>query len=202
MAPLGFDDLDTITRGIKMTIRLVLSIFMVLFGSSAAFAETPFQFTAAGLQAPSDPDVKGMRMVLLYGKNTNVNGLDLGFAAISEAVNQKGFSFNMGLTQVTGTSTGCASSLINVHSGEDSGFNAAFINFVKNIEEGVNVGFLNVTDDFSNVDVGGLSVSDQSNVQVGFVNVTKKINRVQIGFLNFAENGFFPVFPIFNFPKK
>jgi hypothetical protein len=185
-----------------MTARLALSIFIVLFGSSAAFAETTFQFNFAGLQAPSDPDVKGMRMVLLYGKNKNVTGLDLGFAAVSEAENQKGLSFNMGLSQVTGTSSGCACSLINVHTGTDSGFNAAFINIVNQVDEGVNVGFLNMTEDFSNVDVGGLSVSKQSNVQLGFVNVTKKINRVQIGFLNFAENGFLPVFPIFNFPKK
>ena len=54
-----------------MTTRLALSIFIVLLGSSAAFAETTFQFNLAGLQAPSDPDVRGMRMVLLYGKNTN-----------------------------------------------------------------------------------------------------------------------------------
>ena len=185
-----------------MTTRLALSIFIVLLGSSAAFAETTFQFNLAGLQAPSDPDVRGMRMVLLYGKNTNVQGLDLGFAAISEAENQKGLSFNMGLSQVTATSAGGAFSLINVHTGEDSGFNGAFINIVKNVGEGVNAGFLNMTEEFSNVDIGGLSVSKESNVQLGFVNVTKTINKVQIGFLNFAENGFFPVFPIFNIPKK
>jgi hypothetical protein len=185
-----------------MTKRLALSIFIILFGSSTAFAETPFQFAAAGLQAPRDPDVRGMRMVLLYGKNQNVEGLDLGFAAVSEAVNQSGFSFNLGVSQVTGTSKGLASSLVNVHSGQDAGFNAAFINLVNTIDEGVNVGFLNMTDKFSNVDVGGLSLSDQSNVQLGFINVTKKINKIQIGFLNFAENGFLPFFPIFNFPKK
>ena len=52
------------------------------------------------------------------------------------------------------------------------------------------------------VDLGGLNVSDSSSAQLGFLNITKKLTGVQIGFLNIAENGFLPMFPIFNFPKK
>jgi hypothetical protein len=182
--------------------RLTLSFLIVLLCSTTALAEATFQFNMPGLQAPKDPDVLGMRFVFLYGKNQSVRGLDLGFASISESVTQSGFTFNMGLSKVTGASSGCACSLVNVHTGNDSGFNGAFINIVHAIEKGVNGGFVNVTDGFSNVDIGGLSISKKSTVQIGFINFTDEITGVQIGFLNVAENGFFPVFPLFNFPKQ
>ena len=59
-----------------------------------------------------------------------------------------------------------------------------------------------MSEGYSDVDLSGMGISNHSNVQVGFINITQKIDKVQIGFLNFAENGFFPMFPIFNFPKK
>jgi hypothetical protein len=64
------------------------------------------------------------------------------------------------------------------------------------------VGFVNIADGATMVDVGGLNVSNRSTAQVGFINVTKQITGFQFGFLNIAENGFLPVFPIFNFPKN
>jgi hypothetical protein len=70
------------------------------------------------------------------------------------------------------------------------------------VKSGANIGFVNVTDGFSNVDISGIGISKRSNVQLGFVNITQKIEKVQIGFLNFAENGIFPVFPIFNIAKR
>jgi hypothetical protein len=182
--------------------RLTLAFLIVLLYSTTALAETSFQFAMPGVQAPKDPDVRGMRLVFLYGKNTSVQGFDLGFVSISESATQSGFSFNMGLSKVTGTSSGCACSLVNVHTSNDSGLNGAFINIVRTIDKGVNAGFVNITEGFSKVDLGGLSMSKKSNVQVGFVNMTDEITGVQIGFLNIAGNGFLPVFPFFNYPKN
>lgn len=183
--------------------RLILSIFASLLVTTAAMAsDTSFQFSLAGVQAPEGDNVSGMRLALLYAKNDNVSGLDLGLASFSESANQSGFTFNMGLSKVTGSSSGCACALINIHEGSDSGFNGAFINIIKSVDDGVNVGFLNMTEGNSMVDIGGLSMSDKSKTQIGFVNFTKEIESLQIGFLNFADNGFFPVFPFFNYPKK
>ena len=151
---------------------------------------------------PGDPNVNGMKLVLLYGENESVKGLDLGFASVNVAQNRSGFAAIMGLGTVRGTSSGCAASLMNVHSGQDTGLNAAFLNIVKTISSGLNLGFVNLTEDYSQVDIGGLSVSKRSDTQVGFLNVTDEITNVQIGFLNFAGNGVFPVFPFVNFPKK
>lgn len=179
---------------------LTLSILFVL--ASPATGETSFQFSAAGSQAPVDPDVNGFRLVLLYGANQSVRGFDFGIVSLSEAVNSSGISMIWGIGKVTGRSSGLASAFVNVHTGEDSGMNAAFINSVATMKNGLNLGFINVTDGFSNVDISGMAISAESKVQVGFINVTSKITGFQIGFLNFAENGFFPVFPIFNFPKS
>ena len=68
--------------------------------------------------------------------------------------------------------------------------------------DGANIGLLNVTRETSSVDISGLGISKQSDVQVGLINVTDEIKGVQVGLLNFAKNGFFPVFPFFNYPKS
>jgi hypothetical protein len=180
--------------------RLAL-IFAIVILPTAAFAEVPFQFAAPNLRAPDDPDVNGVRLSVLHGRNASVRGFDVGVLSMSETRNLSGFSAIFGIGRVTGEMNGCASALMNLHSSRDSGLNAAFINRIHTLERGANVAFINVADGFTMVDVGGLNVSDRSKVQVGFVNVTKKLDSVQIGFINAAENGFLPVFPFFNFPK-
>ena len=181
--------------------RLILAISILVF-SNAALAETAFQFAAPGLRAPDDPIVNGIRFAVLHGKNQSVRGVDFGLLSLTETANLSGFSAVLGMGKLTGSMSGCAASLINVHTGTDTGLNAAFINRVNTVKNGANVSFINIADGYTMVDVGGLNVSDRSTVQLGFLNVTKKIKGVQIGFLNIAENGFLPMFPIFNFPKK
>ena len=182
--------------------RLAFSLSVLCLLATPATGETSFQFSAAGFQVPEDPDVEGFRLVLFYGKNRSVSGFDVGIASLSEATNASGFSMTWGLGKVTGRSSGLASSFVNLHSGEDTSVNAAFINSVKTLKSGVNIGFINVTDGYSNVDISGIGISKKSKVQLGFINITGEIEGLQIGFLNFAENGIFPVMPIFNFPKK
>ena len=181
---------------------IAVSLLLVFSLAAPALAETSFQFSFAGAQAPEDPDVNGFRIALFHGKNTSVRGFDLGIVSLSEAGQQSGFSMIWGLGKVTGRCSGLASGFVNVHTGEDSSFNAAFINSIKTQKSGVNLGFVNVTEGFSNVDISGIGISKESQVQLGFINITNKIDGVQIGFLNFADNGFFPACPLFNFPKK
>jgi hypothetical protein len=181
--------------------RSLLCLF-VLLHASAALAEVPFQFAAPALRAPDDPNVNGVRFSIFYGTNERVRGLDFGLLSLSETTNLSGLGLVAGLGKVTGTmSGGAAISLINIHSGSDTGLNAAFVNLLNDASSAVDVGFINVAEGATMFDLGGLNVSNSSTVQLGFVNVTKNIKGVQIGFLNVAENGFLPVFPFFNFPK-
>jgi hypothetical protein len=181
---------------------MVACLFVLAF-AHAATAETSFQFAAPNHQSPRDPDVNGVRLAIFHGKNQSVRGVDFGLLSLSETSRLSGLGLVLGVGKVTGTmSGGVAISLVNVHTGNDTGLNAAFVNRINSGERAVDVGFVNIADGATMVDLGGLNVSNRSTVQLGFVNVTKQITGFQFGFLNFAENGFLPVFPIFNFPKN
>ena len=178
----------------------LVSLLLVL--SQAVLAETPAQFAAPGLRAPDDPNVSGIRFAVFVGSNRSVRGVDVGFLSLSETGRLSGFSAVGGIGKVNGDTYGCATGFINVHSGTDTGLNAAFVNRINRVENGANIGFVNIADGYTMFDLGGLNLSGRSAVQLGFLNITRKLTGVQIGFLNFAENGFLPMFPIFNFPRK
>lgn len=181
--------------------RWICVVTCVLFVSQAALADTPFQFAAPNLRVPDDPNVNGVRLGVIHSECASVRGFDVGIASLSETANMSGFSAVLGVGKVMGEMNGFATGLINLHTGTDSGVNAAFINRIHMLEHGANVGFVNIADAYSMVDVGGFNLSDRSTVQLGFVNVTRELESFQFGFINIAENGFMPIFPIFNFPK-
>jgi hypothetical protein len=181
--------------------RTVLCFFLLIWANLAS-AETPFQFGMPNHNAPDDPDVNGIRLSIFHGKNRSVRGVDFGLLSLSETSKLSGVGLVLGVGKVAGGMPGGAAfSLINIHTGSDKGLNAAFINRIGSAESAVDVGFVNIADGYTMLDVGGLNISDGSTAQLGFINVTKKITGFQFGFLNMAENGFLPVFPIFNFPK-
>ena len=186
----------------KRVILSVLCLFLLAAFATPAFAVVGFQFAAPNLRAPDDPNVSGFRISFLHGKNVEMGGFDFGLISLSESKNRSGFAMIFGVSKTTGKSSGCNAGLITSSYGPSTGLNAGFINRVQTITSGANLGFVNITEGFSSVDISGVGISDSSKVQLGFVNITKKIESFQFGFLNIAENGFLPVFPIVNFPKK
>ena len=182
--------------------RSILVLSIVLF-AEMALAEAAFQFTAPNLRAPDDPDVNGVRLSLLHGDNRSVRGFDLGILSLSECSELSGLSLIFGMSRVKdGVRGGAVFSLVNYHTGDDSGVNGAFINKINNTEDSFNVSFLNIADGTTLVDLGGLNMSKRSLVQLGFLNITSEIKSFQFGFLNIAKNGFLPVFPVVNFQTK
>ncbi len=182
--------------------RVILSLCLALF-SSVASADTPFQLGLPNLNVPSDPQVNGMRLSFLWGKNSSTHGLDVGLLSMSETSNFSGLALVGGVSRVTGNmDSGVAFSLVNFHSGNDSGVNGAFINLLNDAENAFSTGFVTIASGTPLVDLGGVNVSNASTAQIGFINVTKRIKSFQFGFINMAENGFLPVFPVFNFPKR
>lgn len=167
-----------------------------------AFAQAAFQFAAPNVQLPASPDVSGMRLSFLYGENRSQRGFDLGLLSFSETSRFSGFALIAGVSRVTGEmSDGAVFSLMNWHSGHDSGMNGAFINLLDDAGGAFNLGFVTVAAGATMVDFGGFNMSRESTAQIGFVNVTNEIKGFQFGFLNIAKNGFLPIFPVFNFPK-
>ena len=179
----------------------VLVSLLVSMVSQSALAGAAFQFAAPNVRTPDDPTVNGVRFSVIHGSNQSVRGADFGLISLSETGDLFGFGAVIGMGKLSGNLTGCAVGLVNLHSGVDTGVNAAFVNRIHTMKNGANVGFVNVADGYTMVDVGGLNVSDRSTVQLGLMNITNKIESFQFGFINIAENGFLPVFPIFNFPK-
>jgi hypothetical protein len=175
----------------------------VFFAADVALAESASGQIALVARAPDNPNVDGIRLSIIYGKNSMMSGLDLGFFSMSESRSLSGAAFVFGVHRLTGgMDGGAAFSLVNLHKGNDSGLNAAFVNMVDSAEGAVELGFVNIASGRTMVDIGALNVAGQSTAQFGFINVAKKIDGLQIGFINVAENGFFKVFPFFNFPKS
>ncbi|MGH0032045.1 MAG: VC2662 family protein [Myxococcota bacterium] len=182
--------------------RLCALLFGLLALAAPAAADAPFQFHVPNFRTPDDPSVNGVRLSLLHGRNENVRGFDLGVLALSDSKRLSGLSVTWVSRVRTEMAGGAAVSFVNYHSGRDTGLNAAFINKLNNTEKAFNVSFLNIADDATAVDLGGLNMSDRSVAQIGFLNITRKIEGFQFGFLNIAENGFLPVFPVFNFAPR
>ena len=181
--------------------RLILCVAL-LVPASLASAEAPMQISFPNGRGPDDPHVNGVRISLFYGENESMRGFDLGLLSLSQTRKMNGFALTAGVNRVSGDMSGAAISLVNIHDGRDKGLNAAFINQLGDPDGAVNIGFVQIADGETMLDIGGINVSDRSLVQLGFVNITKRITGFQFGFLNVAENGFLPVFPIFNFPGR
>lgn len=186
----------------RFTLASILALALLAPAGTTARADAALQLALPGLQAPRDPDVDGVRLVLLHGENARVSGVDLGFAAISEAAVQSGLTLNLGLSIVHHASSGSPWALVNVHRGSDRSLNVACLNSIETLEAGGNVGFLNITARESGFDLGGLNLAESAGTQLGMLNVAREIHGVQIGLLNFASNGFLPVFPFFNVPSN
>jgi hypothetical protein len=181
--------------------QLIPFVCLLLF-SNAAFAETLFQFAVPGNNMPDDPEVSGMRFSLIHGKNQSMSGFDLGLLSLSETSRMSGLAFVAGVHKVADEmSSGAVFSLMILHTGRDSGMNGGFINLVNDTEGAFNLGFVILAKGTTLVDLGGINMSKSSTAQIGFLNITKKLEAFQFGFLNMAENGFLPIFPVFNFPK-
>lgn len=190
------------TFPVRAVVNVTLTLGLILFANQA-YAQAAFQFAAPGVRVPDSPTVHGLRFSVIHGKNQGQHGLDLGLLSMSETSNFSGLALICGISRVTReTSGGAAFSLVNWHSSRDSGMNGAFINILNDTEGAFNLGFVTVADGGTAVDLGGFNMSRSSTAQIGFVNVTDKIKTFQFGFLNIAKNGFLPVFPIFNFPKR
>jgi hypothetical protein len=186
---------------VKRSIPFLFLFLCLLLVADAAGAATGFQLGIPKTNIPSDPHVTGMRLSFIWGKNSRQEGFDVGVLSMSETSTFSGLALVGGVSKVTSRMDGgVALSLINYHTGSDSGMNGAFINLLANASEAFNTGFVIIADS-TMVDLGGVNYSKSSTAQIGFINITKRIKSFQFGFINIAENGFLPIFPIFNFPK-
>jgi len=182
--------------------RRIALLMIPLLLASPALAETAAQFSVPGFRAPDESDVNGFRAALLYGDVDSMRGFDLGIFSLSKSGDMSGLGLIFGAAWITGQASGATLSMVNFNEGDATGVLAAIVNKTSSMNDGANLGMVNYTEGYSMVDVGMVSLSEQSKVQVGMLNISKEIETVQIGLLNFAENGVFPILPLVNFPSN
>ena len=179
-----------------MLVRLVGSICLVLAVTTLLLAGTPGEARAQesvtkpinlALFAPvqivsEDHSVKGFRFSLLYGKNHNVEGLDLSLVGIANDF------------------TGVQVALAGINNGNFTGVNWGGVSVVKKEMKGVQLSFVNTAESMKWFQFGAVNYTQSAEgLQVSVVNWTESLHGIQIGLLNFAKNGFLPIFPFFNF---
>lgn len=149
-----------------------IAIFSVILSSRPALASKPVQVSLfPPIQLVSENEaIGGVRLSLLYGKNTTVTGLDIG--VVSHAT--------------TGVSKGVQFGFVGIVDADFTGFQDTWVNVTKGKMEGFQWGVVNYA-------------GHASGFQLGFVNYAVTMKGLQIGLLNFIkQGGQFPVFPIVN----
>ena len=132
---------------------------------------------------PQDYDVSGLRLSLLYGRNGNVRGLDLG-----------------PINQVTGEMEGLQFGLANI-ADSARGVQFAAVNLIHDAEGGIfQLGAFNKAETMRGFQFGFINIaSEAQGLQLGVFNFCETTSGVQIGLLNFITQSDFIIFcPIFN----
>ena len=158
----------------KNIFSVILSIlFIVSFSSVSRSQNNPIQLALVNpIQiVPESQSINGFRFNLIYGKNANVTGFDLGLA-----------------NHTTGKEVGVQWGLVNFTDGGFTGWQDSFVNITKGMSVGLQSGGVNYHDGYFN------------GLQISIVNYAATLKGLQIGLINIiGKGGFLPVFPIFNF---
>ena len=130
----------------------------------------------------ADKPVSGLRLDFIYGKNTDVTGLDWGLVNHDTG---SGHAFQWGaFNYVEKDFTGWQDGWVNMTKGEFTGLQWGLFNQSSSLH-GVGVGVINVT-------------KNMRGLQVGVVNMTETAHGLQIGIGNIIQKGKIPFLPIVN----
>ena len=157
----------------RVRLLVGVSVFaVVIFATPAGAQQSPIQLSlVTPVQiVPQDESVGGFRFNLIYGRNAQVTGLDLGL------VNHN----------TSGVSKGVQLGLVSMVDADFNGWQYHAVNLSEGRVEGFQMGLYN-------------TAGSMSGLQLGIVNHTGKMHGLQIGIVNIIKTGGqFPVFPIVN----
>ncbi|MEO8178039.1 MAG: hypothetical protein ABI895_04325 [Deltaproteobacteria bacterium] len=157
--------------------------------------------------------IHGLRLTLPYGRNWDVQGVDIGIVSRTNQDlegaqfsvvglvdrHMKGLQYNWLLSSVGGEAQGAQFGVVNT-AGALQGAQFGAVNYTRERATGASFAFVNVHEGSSvGAELGIVNYASRiEGVQFGLVNVTEHLHGVQIGLVNVARNGFLPVFVIFN----
>ncbi len=174
-------------RSIRRSLSACLLLLAVVSVSAARAAERPIQISlVAPIQIFGEEDsIKGLRLSILYGRNVDVKGVDLGLIAAHATGDVKGVQWSL-VSLTGGDFTGWQSGLVNITEGAFTGYQSGWYNRTKGPTEAFQWGLVNVAD-------------DMSGFQLGLVNYAKKMDGLQIGLVNvISSKQKLPVLPLVN----
>lgn len=157
-------------KGISLSILALLLNFTANSNLSAQTSPVQISILAPIQLFDEDTSIEGLRLSLLYGKNYNVTGFDLGL-----------------VSHTTGEFKGVQFGFIGISDSDFTGWQDNTVNWTKGKFKGLQVGIVNYA-------------KNMTGVQFGLVNYAVYMNEgLQIGLINIIkENGAFPFFPIVN----
>jgi hypothetical protein len=157
----------------KIILFAALIILVIPVISVVALAdERPIQLSlVTPIQIfPEEDEIAGIRLNLIYGRNTSVTGVDLGLVNHCTGGISKGFQHG----------------LVSIVDADFVGWQNSAVNLTRGDFEGLQWGFMNYA-------------GHANGLQLGIVNYAQRLKGLQIGFVNIIEKGGqFPVFPIVN----
>jgi hypothetical protein len=153
---------------------MVFSIFLFFITSSIVSSQSkPIQLALFNPVQIFDESnaIAGLRLNLIYGRNTSVTGVDFGLVNAT----------------TSGTSVGLQWGFVNLNDGNFTGIQLGTVHWNKGKSTGFHFGIVN-------------HAGTMSGVQLGFVNLAGSVDGgLQIGLVNVIEQGgMFPFFPIVN----
>ncbi len=151
---------------------VIFILAMIFTAPPAAAQEKPIQLSLFNpIQiVPEGSPIKGVRLSLLYGRNTTVTGFDWGLVSHT----------------TTGLSKGVQFGLVGIVDADYLGFQSTVVNITKGNFEGFQWGVVNYA-------------NHANGFQLGLVNYAVTMKGLQIGLINIIkQGGQFPIFPIVN----
>lgn len=132
---------------------------------------------------PEDESVRGVRLNILYGRNTFMTGLDYGL-----------------VNHTTRDFLGVGIGLVNLTDGDVTGLHSGFVNITEGAFEGLQYGAVNTAASVHGVQIGMVNHSpNYRGLQLGIVNYAERMNGVQVGLVNIIRfGGVLPVMPFVN----
>lgn len=179
------------TRSAALLAAIVLAL-LAAPSPGTAQEEHPFQVALLSpIQAfPEEDAVRGLRLSLVYGRNSSLTGFDLGLGS-----------------HLTDDLLGVQVGAANLVDGDAEGVQVGVIfglnglNLVRGSLTGAQLGgVVNVARAGEGFQLGGVNHSRNfRGLQIAFVNYAERLHGVQLGFINIIrEGGVLPVMPLVN----
>ena len=180
-------------------ILLAIGVFVIMSVGALAGEKVQLGLINPVQLVPEGSSVDGLRLGLIYTKNSSVKGLDMNWLISETTGRMEGVQVFGVFNKVGGGKGGQIFNFINYSTGDFEGVELATINVTKGFKGG-RLAAINYSEKLDGAEVAWVNISKNvKGFQIGLVNYTENMESgLQIGFVNVFTNGKLPVLPIIN----